>query len=154
MIAKHTYLLLILSLNCFGQDISKQIKYGLENYEWNKLMSVTIQVDDSTEYDSDKKMLYALETSVSRINCGNIGKWKSAFATLPYGPNQDITVEKTYILLCEFENGLKIPFLYFPKQYAIFDMRNEYRYFYSFPKRNNRMRSAVNNCIRKLEKRD
>lgn len=148
------FLLLILSLNCFGQDNSKPEKYDFENYKWNELISVTIQADDSNKYESDIKMLNALESNTHRINCGNIGKWKSAFATLPYGPNQDILVEKKYILLCEFESGLKIPFLYFPKQYAIFDMRKEYHNFYSFPKRNNRMSSAVNNCIRKLENQD
>ena len=146
-----SFLILLFGLHCLGQNSSELENYGLDNYDWQKLLSVTIQTDDGAHYFSDDQMIAELENKTKRQQCGNIRKWKSAFATLPYGPDKDIAIEKTYILFCEFENGLKIPFRYFPQQYAIYDMRNEFHYFYTFPEMNNRMRNVVNECIKAFE---
>jgi len=148
---KLTFFVIILSLNCFGQSNSRLKNYGLENYQWDKLVSITIQDDDMTEYNSDEEMLDDLENESKRQLCENIRKWKSAFATLPFGPNKDIANEKTFIIFCEFKNGLKIPFRYFPNQYAIYDMRKEYHYYYTFPEQNNRMRNVADVCIGELK---
>lgn len=146
-----TIISLFVALNSLGQNNSDSENYGADKYEWNKLLTVTVQSDDFAEYDSDEKMIADLESITNRQNCNDIRKWKSAFATLPYGPNKDIAIEKTYILICEFESGLKIPFRYFPKQYAIFDMRKEFRYYYSFPELNNRMRNVADKCINQID---
>lgn len=142
------FLALIFILNaliCFGQT-----NYGLDNYKWNKLKKITLLKYVDTNFETDVLMIDNLEKTEQKANCGNIDKFKKAFATLPYGPNKDIMLENTYILLCEFETGEKIPFRYFPNQYTIFDMRKGFRYYYCFPEKNNRMRNAIENCLNSL----
>jgi len=143
------FLTLLLALNTlitFGQS-----NYGLDNYQWNKLKQITLLKNVETDFETDSLMISSLENTELKADCENITKFKNAFATLPYGPNKDVILEKTYILLCEFGNGKKIPFRYFPTQYTIFDMRKEYRHYYSFPEKNNRMRNAIKNYINQLD---
>jgi hypothetical protein len=140
-------LLILNTLITFGQS-----NYGLDNYQWNKLKKVTLLKNVETDFETDSLMVSSLEKTELKSECENIFKFKKAFATLPYGPNKDVILEKTYILLCEFENGEKIPFRYFPTQYTIFDMRKAYRHYYSFPEKNNRMRNAIKSCIKQLDR--
>ncbi len=143
------FLTLIVTLNtlfAIGQTNDR-----LDNYDWNTLTQITLLKYIETDFETDSLMISSFEKIKHKADCENIDKFKKAFETLPKGPNKDIKLEKSYILLCEFENGKKIPFRYFPNQYTIYDMRKEYRYYYSFPEKNNRMRNVIENCIRYLD---
>ena len=146
-----TILILLITIKSFGQNDSDLKNYGVDKYDWKQLKQVTIITDDNTRYNADKIMIVDLENKSKQVICDNKQRWKLAFATLPLGSNKDIIEEKTYILLCEFQGGQKIPFRYFPKQYAIYDMRKGFHYFYAFPELNKRMRMLANQCINSLE---
>lgn len=147
---KHIFIFIICfitSPRCFSQ-----VGKGVEVYNWDELESVKIQRDGFDK--SENELIDVLINNSKLENCGNIDKWKSAFHTLKFGPNKDVALEKTYIIVCEFANGLKIPFRYFPNQYSIYDMRMNYGNYYSFPEQNNRMRNAIKDCIFQLENND
>ncbi len=146
-----TILIFLITINAVGQNDSGLKNYGVDKYDWEQLKQVTIINDDNTKYDADEIMIADLENKAKQVVCGNIQKWKLAFATLSLGPNKDIRNEKTYILLCEFQGGQKIPFRYFLEQYAIYDMRKGFHYFYAFPEFNKRMKIVASECIHSLE---
>lgn len=126
----------------------------LENYDWDKLNSVTLFNLNKVEEESDSLTLNHLTKFTKKTECQNIKTWRRAFYGLRFGPEKDILIEKeTYVLLLEFQNHRKIPIIFFPKQKAIYDLRKNYRYFDSFPKKSNLITKLFSNCLYDLREK-
>lgn len=125
--------------------------FAQEDYNWNQLTGITLIDTILPNTETDKELITFLDSVSNRAKC-NIKKWKVAFSKLPYGPVNDIIKEKTYILLCEFNTKDKIPFMFFPKQKAILDLRKHHSNFESFPERYKLIDIIFKKCLTDLKK--
>jgi|SRR5690554_3574995 len=133
-------IVLLLFLSCL------QLK-AQNDYEWLELKSITLYNSAINKSTTDSIIQKVADTTTHRAIC-NIQKWKPSLSAVPNGPRNDVAVEKTFLIICEFQDGSKIPFAFYPNQNALFDLRPEHFNYFSFPKdRNKYISEAFNTCL-------
>lgn len=110
-----------------------QTSFSQVEYKWAEISSLTIYKTKTPYQYGDTVTIDNRDTIELKAKC-DLSLWKNSLQSLPDGPNLDVAIELSYIFVCEFKNGETVPFEYYPKQHALFDLRKNHFNYELFPK--------------------